>query len=373
MIDTVLSDLVPAPAFRFDDRPRLVYWEATQACGLSCRHCRAEAVRHRSARELDTSAAQALFVSIASFGSPRPHLVITGGDPLERPDLIDLIIFGRSLGLSISVTPAGTPELSALQLAELASAGVASLALSLDGASAASHDGFRGVEGSFDATVAAARTTHALGMPLQINTLVTAASVAELDQMYELVHDLGTERWALFFLIQVGRGKDVADISAAEAERVLVRIAALSRKSSMVVKTTEAHHYRRVIYSGLRARGVPPETILKTVGRGFGIRDGNGIVFVAHDGNVFPSGFLPLTMGNVKETSLVDIYRYSRSMQQIRDTTLLLGKCGACEYRDICGGSRARAYAATGDLLASDPLCAYVPSGWVESTPAHAA
>jgi radical SAM protein len=365
-----MLDTTPA-RFRFDDRPLLVYWEATRACRLACRHCRAEAVRLRSPQELDTAAAQAFIQSLVGFGAPYPHLVITGGDPLERPDLPELIRYARRLGVSVSVTPAGTPELSGQQLAELADAGVASLALSLDGATASTHDAFRGVPGSFDATVAAAGAASELALPLQINTLVTASTVAELDAMYDLVAGLGTQRWALFFLIRVGRGRDLEDITPAEAERVLVRLAAMSRRGPMLIKTTEAHHYRRVVYTALKTAGVPDQLIEQRVGRSFGIRDGNGIVFVAFDGTVFPSGFLPLSAGNVRRSSLVSIYRASPLLCRIRDTSRLRGKCGACEFRDICGGSRARAYAATGDPLESDPLCAYIPPGW--RRPAEAA
>lgn len=357
------ADSLPAATRRFADRPLLVYWEATQACGLSCRHCRAESVPNRHPMELATDEAMALMREISGFGVPFPHLVITGGDPMERPDLLPLVAYGRGLGLAVSVTPAGTPDLTADRLEALRDAGVTSLALSLDGATPATHDAFRGVDGSFAATVAAGRAIRALGLPLQVNTLVTATTASELDAIYDTVAGLGAERWALFFLVQVGRGRDVEELTATQAERLLVRLAGFARRGTMLVKTTEAHHYRRILYAALSTRGMPREQILSAVGRGFGIRDGNGIVFVSHSGEVFPSGFLPLSMGNVRRSSLVDIYRSSPGLVRLRDTALLKGKCGVCEYRDICGGSRARAFAATGDPLESDPLCAYLPSG----------
>jgi radical SAM protein len=354
-------------SFRYEARPLLVYWEATQACGLSCRHCRAESVPHRHAMELSTYEAMELVRGITRFGDPFPHLVITGGDPMERPDLLPLISYARALGLAVSVTPAGTPRLTPDRIAALKKAGVTSLALSLDGASALTHDVFRGVDGSFAATVAAGRSIRDLGIPLQINTLVTAGSAAEIEAMYELVAGLGTVRWALFFLVQVGRGRDVTEIDAFEAERLMVRVSHMARRGAMVVKTTEAHHYRRILCASLVAQGMPVEQILRTVGRGFGIRDGNGIVFVSHTGEVFPSGFLPWSTGNVRRTDLPDIYRHSPRMVRLRDVDALKGKCGVCEYREICGGSRSRAFAATGDPMESDPLCPYVPSAYRES------
>jgi AdoMet-dependent heme synthase len=348
--------------FDYAEAPRLVYWEATQACALACVHCRASALAQCNPRELHTGEARSLLRQIASFDS-LPHLVITGGDPLQRPDLFDLIAYGRSLDLSISVTPAGTQDLTADVIRRFKEAGVASLALSLDGSTPERHDAFRGVDGSYQWTLAGARAIVAEGIPLQINTMVTAQTLDDIPQIYELVRELGITRWALFFLIATGRGSKLAEVSPAEGERLLNWLGQINRapETPFLIKTTEAHHYRRILAQKM-LRHMPEEALLSTpMGRGFGIRDGNGIVFVSHLGQVFPSGFLPLRAGNIRSESLVDIYRHSELFRSLRDSEQLLGKCGDCSFRTICGGSRARAYAATGDPLESDPLCPYQP------------
>ncbi|GIV76474.1 MAG: radical SAM protein [Litorilinea sp.] len=350
--------------FVYEQAPLLVYWEATQSCALACIHCRAEAVPRRNPLELTTAEAQGLLRQIAAFGGPRrPHLVITGGDPLRRPDLFPLIDYGHSLGLSISVTPAGTQELTPQVIRKLKAARVESVALSLDGSTAERHDAFRGVAGSFRWTLAGARAVVEAGIPLQINTMVTAQTLDDIPRIHELLQDLGITRWALFFLIATGRGAGLAEVTPAEGERLLVWLSQLARdpQTKFVIKTTEAHHYRRIVVQQM-ARRLPPEAILASpAGRAFGIRDGNGIVFVSHVGQVFPSGFLPLAAGNVRRHPLASIYRESPLFQALRDADRLKGKCGICPFRALCGGSRARAYAATGDPLESDPLCPYQP------------
>ncbi len=350
--------------FVYEQAPLLVYWEATQSCALACIHCRAEAVPRRSPLELTTAEARGLLRQIAAFGGPRlPHLVITGGDPLRRPDLFPLIDYGHSLGLSISVTPAGTQELTPQVIQRLRAARVESVALSLDGSNEGRHDAFRGVAGSFRWTLAGARAVVEAGIPLQINTMVTAQTLGDIPRIYELLQELGITRWALFFLIATGRGAGLAEVTPAEGERLLVWLSQLTRdpQTKFVIKTTEAHHYRRIVAQQM-ARRLPPAQILASpVGRSFGIRDGNGIVFVSHAGQVFPSGFLPLAAGNVRRQPLASIYRESPLFQALRDVDRLKGKCGLCAFRSICGGSRARAYAATGDPLESDPLCPYQP------------
>jgi radical SAM protein len=349
--------------FTYSNAPMLVYWEATQSCTLACIHCRAAALPSRHPNELSTLEARALFNQIVAFDSRPPHLVITGGDPLQRPDLFALIDYGRSLGLSISVTPAGTAALTPQVVEQFKQAGVASLALSLDGDTPQRHDTFRGVPGSFDWTLDGARTIIAEGIPLQINSIVTAETLANLPQMYQVVKDLGITRWALFFLIATGRGSSLAEVSPAQSEQLLNWLWEINRapETSFAIKTTEAHHYRRIIVQRLQHRMTEEKIFNTPAGRGFGIRDGNGIVFVSHQGEVYPSGFLPVSAGNVRTDSLNHIYRDSPLFNALRDPDQLTGKCGDCPFRIICGGSRARAYAATGNPLASDPLCPYQP------------
>jgi radical SAM protein with 4Fe4S-binding SPASM domain len=225
------------------------------------------------------------------------------------------------------------------------------------------HDAFRGVAGSFAWTLDGARSIIAEGIPLQINTMVTAETFPDLPQIYEVVKELGITRWALFFLIATGRGSSLAEVSPAQSERILNWLWEISRspQTPFVIKTTEAHHYRRIAVQRMQKRMSEDQIFSTPVGRGFGIRDGDGIVFVSHLGGVYPSGFLPLDAGNVRVSSLVDIYRDSTLFQALRDPEQLTGKCGDCPFRIVCGGSRARAYAATGDALASDPLCVYQP------------
>jgi AdoMet-dependent heme synthase len=348
----------------FERAPMLVYWESTRACDLACVHCRAEAVSWRNPLELDTQEVKGLLDQIASFGGHRlPHLVITGGDPLQREDLFELIEYGRSRNIIISVTPAGTARLTADVIHQLKDAGVFSLGLSLDGSTESRHDTFRGVDGSFRWTAAAAQLAHEVGLPVQLNTMVTNETLDDLPHIYELVKAWGLERWALFFLIATGRGETLTEIDPVESERLHQWLWELRTEAPFAIKTTEAHHYRRLMYKRLRQQGLSDEAIAQMpVGRGFGIRDGSGIVFVSHTGEVYPSGFLPLKAGNVRWENLVDIYRSSDLFRSLRNPDLFTGKCGQCEYRYMCGGSRARAYADTGDPLGSDPLCPYHPA-----------
>jgi AdoMet-dependent heme synthase len=222
------------------------------------------------------------------------------------------------------------------------------------------------VAGSFAWTRAGAQAVVANGIPLQVNSLVSAQTLDDIPQIYAEVRTWGITRWALFFLIATGRGEGLAEVTPAQSEQLLNWVGEIARDPAtpFVVKTTEAHHYRRIMVQKLRRR-CSEEAILATpAGRGFGIRDGNGIVFISHAGQVFPSGFLPVSGGNVRKTALAHIYRESDLFRSLRDADQLQGKCGLCAYRTVCGGSRARAYAAGGDPMASDPLCPYQPREW---------
>ena len=356
-------DRLPAPDYA--ERPLLVYWELTRACDLACRHCRAQAIPNRSANELTTAEGLALLQAIARFGSPPPRLVLTGGDPLKRPDLLEFVAAARRLGIPVSLTPSVTPNLTEGVVARLREAGVDSVALSLDGSTPAAHDRIRGIPGTFQATLEAAGWVRRAGLPLQINTLVAQETVADLPRLARLVATLGVMRWSLFFLIPVGRGRLLGGLDPVRAERVLHWVLDLTPRVPFAVTTTEAMLVRRVAVQRLRRQGWTDEAIRQTdLGRGFGVNDGRGIVFVSAEGWVYPSGFLPLPAGNVRQGDLVAIYRDSRLLRALRDPTSLRGKCGVCEFAAVCGGSRARAYAATGDPLASDPLCPYQPPAW---------
>ncbi len=353
---------VLARRYVYDRAPLLIYWELTRACDLVCRHCRAEAIPDRHPRELSTEEGRRMLREAKAFGPPLPHWVFTGGDPFKRPDLFELVEEARSLGFEVSLAPSATPLVTDAAVRRLARSGVQTVSLSLDGSTPQRHDALRGVPGCFELTLRLAHRIREEGIQLQINTLVTASTAADLPGIYELVRSLRAVRWSLFFLIRVGRGRVLEEVTPQQAERLCHWLFDLSREAPFAIKTTEAPHYRRVAVVRLRAAGLDDAAIARTpVGRGFGVRDGNGIVFVSHTGEVYPSGFLPLVAGNVRERSLVDLYRSADLFVRIRSTHLLKGKCGRCPFREICGGSRARAYAHTGDPLASDPLCPYRP------------
>ncbi|ELZ75251.1 coenzyme PQQ synthesis protein E-like protein [Haloferax volcanii DSM 14919] len=342
-------------------RPFVLIWEVTQACDLACDHCRADATPARHPDELTTAEGKRLLDQAREFG-PGQLVVLSGGDPLARSDLVELVEYGADLGLRMTLTPSGTSSLTPETVADLADAGVRRMALSLDGATAASHDAFRGEDGSFDQTVAAARAAREAGLPLQINTTVCAQTVDELPALCDLVADLGAVLWSVFFLVPVGRGRVLDPISPERAERVMEWLTEVSEDAPFGVKTTEAPHYRRVAIQRRRDASDAPPT--DGIGRRLGITAGDGFAFVSHTGDLFPSGFLPATAGNVRDGGLVERYRESDLFRSLRDRDALGGKCGACEFRHVCGGSRSRAYAHTGDPLASDPLCGYVPDGY---------
>ena len=348
----------------YDRAPMLVYWETTLACGLACRHCRATAQPERNPLELSTEEGYRLLDEVTRFGRPYPHVVFTGGDPLNRPDLHELVRAATERGIGASLAPAATPLLTAEVLASLRDAGIQNISLSIDGSDATRHDGFRGVPGTFEKTLQAARWARAAGLPIQVNTLVTDETLADLPAICELMGTMDIMRWSLFMLITTGRGSALKEVSPADSERLNAWLFGLSKTAPFQVKTTEATHYRRLAIRQMQAAGMDAEAILATsVGRGFGIRDGNGIVFINHDGTVNPSGFLPIPLGNVREASIVDLYRDHPVMRALREPEGFKGRCGICEYARVCGGSRARAYAWTGDPLEADPLCPYVPSG----------
>ncbi len=348
----------------YDRAPMLVYWELTRACDLACRHCRAEAVIQRDPDELTTDEARALLHQVLEFGTPLPHMVFTGGDPLKRPDLFLLIEEAQRLRIGVSLAPSGTTLLTRETIRRLRAAGIQSMSLSLDGSTAERHDAFRGVPGCFETTMRAAGWVIAAGIPLQVNTLVTGDTAADLPAIYDLLTGLAIERWSLFFLISVGRGTALRELDPDAAERLMEWLYDLMQTAPFAIKTTEAPHFRRVALERMRAAGLDGSAIRRSgVGRGFGIRDGNGILFVSRTGEVTPSGFLPLAAGNVRTSPLADIYRSSTLFTSLRRVWQFKDRCGRCEFNTMCGGSRARAFAHTGDVLAADPLCPYVPGG----------
>lgn len=351
--------LFPDVAHRFDKAPLLVYWEATQACELACVHCRAEAMRTPPPGELSTPEALGLVEQAADLGAR--VLVATGGDPMQRSDLFVVLARAREAGLGVAVTPSAGPGLDGAACARLARAEPEAVALSLDGSSANLHDTFRGAPGAFERTRSAAAALVDLGVPVQVNTTVTAGTAPDLPAIAQQAAGLGAFRWSLFFLIRVGRGRALASVSPGEGDHLCRWLLDLAREAPFEVKATEAHHIRRILIDGLRRAGASEAEIVRhPAARGFAVRDGSGVVFVSSRGDVYPSGFLPLKAGSVREASLAAVYRTAPMMVALRDPDRLKGKCGRCAYRAVCGGSRARAFADSGDPLAEDPLC---PSG----------
>jgi len=345
----------------FDESPMLVIWEVTQACDLACVHCRASAQPERNPAELTTEQGYRLLDEIRSFGEPL--MVFTGGDPLKRPDLFDLIRHAVGIGLRTNVTPSATPLLTAEAIDGFKAAGIARMAISLDGPDAASHDDFRGIPGTFDRAMFALRHARDIGLDTQLQTTVTRRNMGRLAEMARLAKEVRTRMWSLFFLIVTGRALENDDLQAAEYEKVFEFMYDLSKTAPFGIKTTEAMHYRRYVAQRMKAEHGSAESAgaREVAWRTAGVSDGKGFVFVSHQGEIYPSGFLPVSGGNVLRDSLTDVYRNSPLFKSLRDTGRREGKCGICEYQKICGGSRSRAYAATGNYLAEDPNCMYQP------------
>jgi radical SAM protein len=363
-------------AIDFAEAPFLVIRELTRACDLACRHCRAEAVTHRNPLELSTEQGMRLMDDVRRFG--RPLFVLTGGDPLKRPDVVQLVEYGASIGLRMAMTPSGTPLMTEPVLRRLKSAGLSRLAVSLDGSSAVIHDAFRGVDGSYAWTIRMLEVAREIGITTQVNTTVSTHNLADFDALCDLMVRLGITLWSVFFLVPTGRAQPGDVASADEFESVFHRMYDLSKTAPFDIKSTAGPQYRRVILqrqvaerrAGDRAAVPVPLTagvgfsLADGVGRAKGVNDGDGFVFVSHTGAIYPSGFLPLAAGNVRRDDIVDVYRNAPLFRELRDRSRLKGKCGVCEYRDVCGGSRARAYAVTGDYMESEPFCSHVPARW---------
>lgn len=347
----------------FDRAPFTIAWEITRACAYACLHCRADAQPRRDPLELDGDEAHSLIDRLAAFGT-RPILVLTGGDPLMRRDVFELAEHANERGLRVSLTPTATALATRKRMRTAREAGIRRVAFSVDAAQAAVHDGFRGFEGSFERTRSGMRNAAAEGLSLQVNTTVCAHNVDELERMVPALEEWGVVQWSVFFLVPTGRGKRLEMLSADEHERVLGWLHSLSQTAPFDVKATAAPQYRRIV---AQRSGAP-------AGAGYrfadgldrparGVNDGRGFMFVSHRGEVMPSGFLPLSAGNVRSADPVELYREAPLFRSLRDPDLLEGKCGRCEFRELCGGSRARAFGVTGNVLASDPSCPYVPSG----------
>jgi radical SAM protein len=388
-IQTQANPLLPQNLYQ--DRPYIAIWEVTRACDLACVHCRAEAQAKRYPDELDTEQALDLIRQVASWKVPL--FVLTGGDPLKRGDLSTLVAECSKLGMNFALAPSITPLLTRERLIELRDAGVRRISLSLDGADPATFDAFRGVPGTFDRFLEAAAQIRSLGIKLQINTTIGKHNRFQVPAIAHLIKEFSIDLWSVFFLVPTGRAQRDQALNATDTEIVLNQLYDILEQGWFDVKTTEAHHFRRII---LQRQGVTPEQLMRgdiPLARGpqaegqalgvpsqgadgngranagsaalmrvaRGVSDGRGFVFISHTGEVCPSGFLPLAGGNIKSLPLSDIYQHSPLFLHLRDANSLQGKCGKCEYRYFCGGSRARGYALSGNVMGADPFCSYQP------------
>ncbi len=345
-----------APDFDFDRSPFTVAWEITRACALACRHCRAETIPYRNPNELSMEEGLDLVDQVADLGAR--VLVITGGDPLMREDVFGFIARGSERGLYVALSPSATGRAKRVAIEQAKEAGARSIHVSLDGPSPEAHDGFRGVRGSYKRTLEIMRWASELGMSLQVGTTVGRWNLEDLQDIAAVVEENGASIWSLFFLVPTGRGRREDTLSAEEHEETYRWLHRYSRTAGVRVRTIAGQPYRRL--AAQEAGGMRPGEN----GRGMealGVSDGKGFCFVSHTGEVCPSGFLQLSAGNVRRTPLAEHYRSSKLFRELRQPSLLKGKCGYCPFNRICGGSRARAYAMTGDYLAADPTCAYDP------------
>jgi heme b synthase len=340
---------------------RLVAWETTRNCNLNCVHCRAAATCGPYSDELDTKAAYALLDQIAEVA--KPIIILTGGEPLLRKDIFDIARYGNAKGMRMVMAPNGT-----LVTAEIAhkmvDAGIQRISISLDGSTAESHDKFRGVEGAYQGALQGIENAKAAGIDFQINTTITKTNLDQIPVILKLAESLGAVAHHIFLLVPTGRGKYIVDqeIDAREYEETLNWFYDQREKTSLQLKATCAPHYYRILRQRARKDGqaVTFETHgLDAVTRG--CLAGTGFCFISHRGIVQPCGFLDLNCGDITRQTFGEIWRGSTHFQQLRNFDGLKDKCGACEYRRVCGGCRARAFEATGDYMAEEPLCKYQP------------
>jgi radical SAM protein len=352
------------PSFRSGDfrySPLLVFYEVTQACDLVCQHCRACAKAMPDPAELSSSQARRLIDQLCEFPWP-PMLVLTGGDPLKRADIYDLVEYAALSGLDVSITPSATPLATRQAIRRLRDAGISRMAVSIDGADAETHDAVRGVSGSFDRSLQMLADARALGVPTQVNTTLTPANVDQIERMAQRFAREQISMWSVFFLVPVGRAESMPRLSADECEMAFSRLWHEAQHQPFAIKTTEAPHYRRYVLKHPLSKADAAEESSHERFIPRGVNDGKGVMFISHTGTVYPSGFLPVSCGSFPEEHVVQIYQNSQVFRSLRDPDRLEGKCHVCEFRHICGGSRSRAFAVTGNLFAQEPDCAYVPA-----------
>jgi AdoMet-dependent heme synthase len=365
----------------FNENPYIVIWEVTRACQLKCVHCRADAQNKPDPLELTPEEGIKLIDQIYEMNNPM--LVFTGGDCMMREDLFDLAEYAIKKGMRVSMTPSATDNVTKEKMERAKEVGLSRWAFSLDGPTPEIHDHFRGTPGSFDLTIEKVRYLNELNMPLQLNTVISRYNYDYLEQMAELMKELKVVMWYIFLLVPTGRGQLDACLTPAEHEKVFRWLYELSKTAPYDIKTTAAQHYRRVVFQQKARENMVDkgeiryeDTLTKDMASVIdglkrapkGVNDGNGFVFISHTGDVMPSGLLPLVGGNVREKSLADIYRNSPVFKDLRSPDKYKGKCGVCEFRYVCGGSRSRTFAVTGDYMGSEPFCVYIPEAMRKKT-----
>jgi radical SAM protein len=353
----------------FNLAPFTIAWEVTRACAFACKHCRADAQHQRDPNELSTEEGYQLIDRLSEFGSP--ILIFTGGDPMMRRDLFDLIKHAAQKGLRCSLTPTATALPSMDRLKQAHEAGIRRIALSLDAPNPDSHDEFRQVPGSWERTMKILHNAKEVGLSVQVNTTVSTFNVDQLPDMVPFISEVDAVQWSVFFLVPTGRAQAQYMVSAQRHEEVFNWLYDLSQRAPFDIKATAAPMYRRVAIQRKRAESTNDQPVTFQ-GAGFqytdglnrptkGVNDGNGFLFISHLGQIMPSGFLPIDCGNVRELDIVDVYRNHAVFRDLRNYDQLKGKCGVCDFRDVCGGQRGRAYGVTGDYMETDPACAYEP------------
>jgi len=364
----------PARMRHEDERvapPRLVFWETTKACNLSCQHCRAVPQTTRSAADLTTEEGFDLMNQLGA--ASRPVLILSGGEPLYRSDIFELGRYGTDLGLRMALATNGT-LIDRTVARAIAAAGFQRVAISLDGANPLTHDTFRGVPGAHEQAVSALRLLRECGVSIQINSSIAKHNVAELPNLLDLATTLHADALHIFMLVPVGCGLTIAEsqmLSADEYERVLHWFYDQSKEVALDLKATCAPHYFRIraqriveerrqgdrstTFSGAARAGHPLHAMTR------GCLAGTGVCFVSHRGDIYPCGYLPVSAGNIRQTPFADIWQDAEVFHDLRNLKTSGGKCGICRYEGICGGCRARAYGATGDYMAGEPYCVYDP------------
>lgn len=358
------------------DRARVVMWELTRACKLACAHCPIGAQPRRSPLELSTYEAYKTIDQIVSLNPD--EVIISGGDPLERADIYQLIDYAKRRGLQPALTVSATPSLTGAAIGKLKRNGLSRLVISLDSSAPERHDAARGVSGQFGSSLLAIRWARTAELPVEVNTLLSRQNIGDLQTIAELLGDVDVQRWNIYFLVPVGGSKHVEMLSADEVEGVFEKISELSARVPFPIRTFEAPQYRRfVLQKAVAERQRSIENYFDAKGEGLRIGDDTGnsavavnnYLYISHTGEVSISPFLPLTAGNVRYQPLSTVFRYGELFASVRDEVNLKGKCGRCEFRTVCGGSRARAFSMTGDLFAADPLCAYQPGTFLPVAP----